>query len=79
MRLLKVSKKLVMSILALLFSGALMAGTEESSLDMSDKMYASGKIYVVIVCLVLIFLGIVIYLITIDRKLNRLEKQVKNK
>ncbi|MBN4066094.1 CcmD family protein [Candidatus Amoebophilus asiaticus] len=35
----------------------------------------SGKIYVVVSVLVTIFLGIVIYLISIDKKISRIEKE----
>ena len=37
-----------------------------------------GKIYVVVGVLVLIFVGIVFYMITLDKKLTRLEKELEN-
>jgi CcmD family protein len=42
--------------------------------QMADKFRADGKIYVVIAVLVTILLGIFIYLIRLDRKINHLEK-----
>lgn len=45
---------------------------------MADQLRESGKIYVVVACVLLIFIGIVIYLIMLDRKSKKLEKQVHN-
>jgi hypothetical protein len=42
--------------------------------EMADRLRADGKIYVVIVVLVTIFLGIIAYVIRLDRKISRLEK-----
>ena len=39
----------------------------------------SNKLYVVISVLVTIFAGIIIFLITQDRKISKLEKQIKEK
>jgi CcmD family protein len=35
----------------------------------------SGKMYVVVSILTIIFIGIVVYLISLDRKISRLEKE----
>jgi len=43
--------------------------------DMADEMRRNGKIYVVVAVLVAIFIGIIIYLIRLDRKLSKLEKE----
>ncbi|MDZ7880329.1 MAG: CcmD family protein [Saprospiraceae bacterium] len=40
-----------------------------------DFMRSTGKIYVVIAVLCIIFIGIVLFLINLDRKLQRLEKE----
>jgi CcmD family protein len=71
-------KKSMLSFVVLLFSLALMA-QETDEIEMAEQMMASGKIYVVIAVLLLIFLGIVIYLISLDRKIGKLEKEVDNK
>lgn len=42
--------------------------------DMADQFRAEGKIYVVIAILGIIFLGIMGYLISLDRKITKLEK-----
>ena len=49
------------------------------NIEMADAMRQSGKIYVVVGVLAIIFLGIVVYLVSIDRKLSKLEKELKDK
>ena len=43
----------------------------------SDFMRSIGKIYVVIAVIVAIFIGLIIFLIYLDRKLTKLEQQIK--
>jgi len=64
-----------LNILFLLLSFSLSA----QDIPMADEMRANGKIYVVVAVLVTILLGMIIYLISIDRKLNKLEKEQKTK
>lgn len=42
--------------------------------EMADTMRSNGKIYVVVVVLATIFAGIFTYLVYLDRKMSRLEK-----
>jgi heme/copper-type cytochrome/quinol oxidase subunit 2 len=42
--------------------------------EMADIMRSNGKIYVVVAVLMIILAGLFVYLIGLDRKLNRLEK-----
>ena len=44
----------------------------------TDFMRSMGKMYVVVAVIVTIFLGIVVYLIRLDRKLTKLEDQISN-
>ena len=46
--------------------------------EMADTMRSNGKIYVVVVVLATIFAGIFAYLIMLDRKITKLEKETKN-
>ena len=43
--------------------------------EMADVMRSNGKIYVVVVVAAIVFLGIVIYLINIDRKIRKIENK----
>jgi len=67
--------KYFLNILFLLLSFSLSA----QDIPMADEMRANGKIYVVVAVLVTILLGMIIYLISIDRKLKKLEKEQKTK
>jgi hypothetical protein len=44
----------------------------------ADFMRSMGKMYVVVGVLLLLFLGIVFYLIMIDRRLTKFENQIKS-
>ena len=48
--------------------------TSMPPVDMAGTMRSNGKIYVVVAVLVIILLGLVFYLIRLDRKISRLEK-----
>lgn len=50
------------------------AQSSDAPTQMADVMRSNGKIYVVVGVLVLIFLVLFAYMISIDRKLKRLEK-----
>lgn len=42
---------------------------------MDDPMLKNGKIYVVVAVLVVIFIGIILFLVSMERKLNKIEKK----
>jgi hypothetical protein len=42
--------------------------------QMADAMRSNGKIYVVVVVLLIILAGLFVYLINLDRKMSRIEK-----
>jgi len=45
--------------------------------EMATGLRASGKSYVVVAVLATIFTGIVVYLVSLDRRIKRLEKEEK--
>lgn len=47
--------------------------------EMAEGMFQSGKIYVVVTVLSIIFVGITGYLVMLDRKIGKLEKEIKSK
>ena len=51
----------------------------DAPVEMATGLYQSGKIYVVVGVIAIIFVGIILYLISIDRKVSKLEKDFKNK
>lgn len=46
-----------------------------NGVDMATELRSSGKIYVVVMVLAVIFIGIAIYLFSIDNRLKKIEKQ----
>jgi hypothetical protein len=67
---------LVISLVLSLLSHAQDSLTREKP-QMAVLMRSNGKIYVVVTVLVIILAGLFIYLINLDRKLSRLEKNNK--
>ncbi|GHB32861.1 CcmD family protein [Mongoliitalea lutea] len=51
---------------------------QNTRVEMADVMRAEGKIYVLVGIIVIVFAGIVVYLINTDRKVARLEKLLEN-
>jgi hypothetical protein len=62
---------LLLTLPALLFSSALFAQMNDSE---NTLMRSNGKIYVVLAVCITILAGLIFYIISIDRKLTRLEK-----
>ena len=71
-------KKLFSLITLLLISATMFAqNTTANEPEMADKLYADGRIYVVVAVVATIFAGIIVYLINLDSKISKLEKQLK--
>lgn len=68
---------LAFTAVLLLHATSLFAQAVESGVAMASEMRQSGKIYVVVAVLVIIFLGIIAYLISLDRKITKLEQKNK--
>ena len=66
-------KRLINSLLLALLPFLTMA----QDVEMADVMRNNGKIYVVVGVISIIFVGIAVYLITIDRRLTKIEKEEK--
>ena len=47
-------------------------------IEMADRMRQDGKIYVVVGCVLVVLAGMIFYLVSIDKKVSRLEKQYKD-
>jgi CcmD family protein len=63
------------TFLLILAVSCLMAKAQQpdQSIDMADALRSSGKIYVVVATIVIIFIGLAIYLFSIDRRLKKIE------
>jgi CcmD family protein len=68
-------KTLATLVIVLLTSANLFAQEE---VPMADGMRSEGKIYVVVAIALVISLGLVGYLFLLDRKVTKVENQLKN-
>lgn len=48
------------------------------AIEMADKLRENGKIFVVVAIAFIILMGVFIYLISLDRKISKLEKKLNN-
>lgn len=62
------------AILTLLFTLFCSSITMAQDVEMASLMRANGKIYVVVAVMATIFIGLMIYLIRIDKKVQKLEE-----
>lgn len=62
--------------LALVLCGLL--SIAQGGATMADEMRSNGKIYVVVAVILTIFAGIIIYLVRLDRKISKIEKDNPN-
>ncbi len=66
-------KKLLI-FLCLAFCSVAAFAQQANDVEMADPMRSSGKIYVVIATISIIFIGLAIYLFAMDRRLKKIEK-----
>jgi CcmD family protein len=59
-----------------LFSGF---GAVAQDVEMADGLRSSGKIYVIVIIVMIVLLGLIVYLFSMDRKLSRIEKLIEAK
>lgn len=67
-------KKLIVTIL---FLFAMISSFAQEKVEMAEALRSSGKIYVVVSVIAVIFLGIATYLFYLERRLSKLEKEQK--
>ena len=56
---------------------ALAQAPDTDAPEMADTLRQSGKIYVVVAAVVIIVGGLLFYLISLDRKVSKLEQEIK--
>ncbi|RAU83971.1 hypothetical protein DP923_02605 [Pontibacter arcticus] len=49
----------------------------QPEVEMADQMRQDGKIYIVVTVLLTVLGGLLFYVITVDRKVSKLEKELK--
>jgi CcmD family protein len=65
-------KKLIFSLILMLTTLQIFA--QDNGVEMADQMRSNGKIYVVVGCIVVILVGLLVYLFSLDKRLKKLEK-----
>ena len=54
------------------------ANAPASDIEMADRLRADGKIYIVVGCVLVVLAGMIFYLISLDKKVSNLERQIKS-
>lgn len=70
-------KKLITAIVLTMLT-VLMATAKVPEVEMADHMRADGKIYVVVSVMTILFLGMLIYLILLDKKISKIEQSLND-
>ncbi len=70
--------KKLLSILLLLFT-SLTLFAQNNDIEMADQLRNNGKIYIVVICIVIILAGLLFYLFSLDKRLKLLEKKSDRK
>jgi hypothetical protein len=69
--------KFLLAFFSLCFAAIVSHAQDDGNkVDMADTMRSNGRIYVVVAVVVLILVGLILYLVRLDRKITRLEKEM---
>lgn len=63
------------TIFFIITSLSVFAQETSDKVQMADGMRSSGKIYVVVAVLLTVLTGLILYLVRLDKKISRLEKE----
>ena len=66
-------ERLIKNLLAITLVFAAAIANAQAEVEMADGMRSEGKIYVVVGIILIILTGLVVYLVTLDRKVKKLE------
>lgn len=68
--------KYLSAFVALLLSAStIYSQTDGNTVDMADMMRSNGRIFVVVAVVVVILIGLILYLVRLDKKISKLEKE----
>jgi predicted Na+-dependent transporter len=67
------SIKKITSLLAILLIPVIIFA-QQKEVSMADQMRSNGRIYVVVAVMLTILIGLVLYVVRLDRKISKLEK-----
>lgn len=69
----KLLKSCMLMVLLLTISFSIAA--QEKTVAMADMMRSNGRIYVVVAVMLTILAGLILYIVRLDRKITKLEKE----
>ena len=68
-----IGKKITMLLGIMMTSNMIFA--QEQKVEMADKMRDDGRIYVVVAVVLTILIGLILYIVRLDKKMSKLEKE----
>jgi len=69
--------KRIITLLFIIFQSVQTFAQESNSVEMATGLRSSGKIYVVVAVISVIFIGLIAYLFSIDKRLKKIEREDK--
>lgn len=67
--------KSIVFLLALIVCSTAAWSQDGQKVEMADTMRSNGRIYVVVAVMLTILVGLVLYLVRLDRKISKMEKE----
>lgn len=64
-----------LTLLLFILANATLTFAQEKQYDFGETMRSNGRIYVVVAVMVTILLGLILYIVRLDRKISKLEKE----
>ena len=68
-----IGKKVIMLFAVMMNSIIIFA--QQQKVEMADKMRDDGRIYVVVAVVLTILIGLILYIVRLDKKMSKLEKE----
>jgi len=68
-------KKIISLLFVLIFSIITFAQDRTKKVEMADLMRSNGRIYVVVAVMLTILIGLILYVMRLDKKISKMEKQ----
>lgn len=69
------NRKKITALFIMTLLSTLLFAQEKKDVSVADTMRSNGKIYVVVAVVLTILIGLILYVIRLDRKITKLEKE----
>lgn len=63
------------TLLVFILLSTLATFAQEKEVEMADTMRSNGRIYVVVAVMLTILIGLILYVVRLDKKISKLEKE----